>query len=141
AGAEESLGEVEFECDVQPRRPHELKRSLEESDGGPIVATPERPATGGCKPVACALREGCIGFSELELVARRLLQVVAEQLVPISQLFPALPEPVSEALVELRARRFRERPVGGVAHQQMAEAKGVLAGELGAVGADQLPTH
>ena len=49
-----------------------------------------------------------------------------------------LVEPGREAGVEVGADRLRERVVGGVADQQVAEAKAVLACELGAVGADEL---
>ena len=43
-------------------------------------------------------------------------------------------EPVGEALVQLGARRLRQRLVGGVADQQVAEAEGVLAGNCGLSG-------
>ena len=54
---------------------------------------------------------------------------------------PCSLEPVGEALVQLGARRLRQRVVGGVADQQVAEAERVVAGELRAVGADQLLAH
>ena len=47
-------------------------------------------------------------------------------------------QPRREALVELGARRLRQRVVGGVADQQMAEAEAVLARELRPVRSDQL---
>ena len=49
-----------------------------------------------------------------------------------------LVQPVGEALVEVGADRLRQRLVGGVADQQVAEAEAVLAGELRSLGADQL---
>ena len=52
-----------------------------------------------------------------------------------------LVEPVGEAGVEVGADRLGERVVGGVADQQVAEAVAVVAGELRAVGADQLAAH
>ena len=50
-------------------------------------------------------------------------------------------EPGREALVQIGAHALRQRVVGGVADQQVAEAEGVLARELGAVGADELLAH
>ena len=47
-------------------------------------------------------------------------------------------EPGGEALVQVGARRLRQRLVGGVADQEVAEAEAVLAGELRPVGPDQL---
>ena len=49
-----------------------------------------------------------------------------------------LREPVAEVLVQLRALRFRKAVVGGVAHEEMAEAKRILAGEERPVRPDQL---
>ena len=47
-------------------------------------------------------------------------------------------EPVGEALVQLGAGRLRQRVVGGVADQQVAEAERVVARELRRVGPDEL---
>ena len=46
-------------------------------------------------------------------------------------------EPGGEALVQVGAGRLRQRVVGGVADQQVAEAERVLAGQVGPVGPDQ----
>ena len=124
---EERCGEVELEHDVEARRPGQLERPLEQPGGGPVVAPPERAAAGGREPLAGAFGQGRVGLSELLLVAGGLLEVVAEDLVQLDQLLSALLEPVGEALVQLRPGRLRERVVGGVADQQVAEAEAVLA--------------
>ena len=62
----------------------------------------------------------------------------AEDLVQLDQVGPALLQPVREALVQLRAGRFGQALVGGIADEQVAEAKGVVPGQLRAVGTDQL---
>ncbi len=64
--------------------------------------------------------------------------MVAEDLVELDELAPVLLQPGCEALVELGARRFRERLVGGVTDQEVAEAEAVLACELRPVRPDQL---
>ena len=69
---------------------------------------------------------------ELGAVAERLLEVVAEQLVELDELGAVLLEPVGEALVQLCPLRFRQGLVGGVAHEEMAEAERVVAGERAA---------
>ena len=84
-----------------------------------------RPAAASRSPARSArARSGCP--SSL-LVAGGLLEVVAEDLVQLDQLLAALLEPAGEALVQLRPRGLRERVVGGVADQQVAEAEAVLA--------------
>ncbi len=52
-----------------------------------------------------------------------------------------LVEPVGEAGVQVGADRLGEGVVGGVADQQMAEAIAVVAGDLSAVGTDELTPH
>src|SRR5205085_9056453 len=78
---------------------------------------------------------------ELRPVEARLLQVVAEDLVELDELGAVLLDPAGEALVKLCASRLRQRVVRGVADEEVAEAVGVVAGELRAVGADQLLAH
>ena len=63
------------------------------------------------------------GDPELGAVAAGLLEVVAEDLVQLDQLGAVLLQPGCEALVEVGAGRFRQRVVGGVADQQVAEAE------------------
>ena len=116
----------------------QLERALEQRDGRrEIVRAPQRaPACRG-KPLAGPLGESRIGLSELGLVAGRPLQVEAEDLVQLDQVFAFLVEPGGQALVQLGSRRLGQGVVGGVSEQQVAEAEGVLSGELGRVGTDQ----
>ena len=62
----------------------------------------------------------------------------AEDLVHLDQIRPALLQPVREALVQLRSNRFRQAVVRGIANEEVAEAKGVVPGQLRTVGPDQL---
>ena len=64
--------------------------------------------------------------------------MVADYLVALDEVLPALVQPEGEELVQLGAQRFRERVVGGVSDQQVPEAERVLAEEGRAVGADEL---
>ena len=77
--------EIELEVDIEPQRPGQLERPLEQRGGRPIVASPEGAAAGGGKTLAGPLGESWIGLSELGLVAGRLLQVEAEDLVQLDQ--------------------------------------------------------
>ena len=86
-----------------------------------------------------ALGKCRIRSSQLGLVAGGLLQVVAEELVELDEIL--LGEPVSEPLVKLRTVGLRQRLVRRVADQQVVKAEAVLACDLCAVGADQLPPH
>ena len=80
-------------------------------------------------------------MSELGRVAGGLLEVVADDLVALDERVAVLVEPVGEAGVQVGADRLGERVVGSVADQQVAEAVAVVAGELGAVGTDELAPH
>ena len=71
-------------------------------------------------------------------VAPGLLEVVADDLVELDELRAVSSSQLGEPLVQLGARRLRQRVVRGVADQQVAEAEGVVAGELARVGADEL---
>ena len=109
-------------------------------DGGAVVL-PERraAAAGGQAPPRRRGQLAVAGSPELGAVAAGLLEVVAEDLVQLDELGAVLLEPGREALVEVCAGRLRQRVVGGVADQEVAEAEAVLARELRLVGADQLP--
>ena len=67
-----------------------------------------------------------------------LSEVVAEDLVQLNQVGSPLFQPDCEALVEFGAGRLRQRLVGCVADQEVAEAEPVLARELRPVLPDQL---
>ena len=64
--------------------------------------------------------------------------MVTEQLVELDELGAVLREPVGEPLVQLCPLRLRQGLVGGVAHEEMAEAERILSGEQRPVRADQL---
>ena len=107
-------------------------RALEQRAAAACRRARRRGAGLGKASAACAAssapRSSAVPSSHA--VAVGLLEVVAEDLVELDQVGAALLEPVGEALVQLGARRLRQRVVGGVADQQVAEAEGVLAREL-----------
>ena len=69
----------------------------------------------------------------------RLLEVVPDDLVPFDQVVRR--EPVGELLVQLRARRLRQRLVRGVADEQVAKAVPLVLGEGRRGRADELLAH
>ena len=75
--------------------------------------------------------------TELQSQRMRLLQVVAHELVEIGQLGVGV-EPPGESLVQARSRLLRQHLVGGVPQEHMMEAEGLLAGDVGRVGPDQV---
>ena len=77
--------------------------------------------------------------TQLPAVARGLLEMEAEDLVELDEVASALLEPVREALVELGPNRFRQPVIRGIADEQVAEAKGVVAGQLRPVRAGSAP--
>ena len=127
--------------DVEPERPRQGQRAFEQAGRGSYVLSVERPLSGSCEAIPGAERERGIGLPELGEVERRLLEVVADDLVALDEFPTVLVEPVGEALMQVGADCLRERVVGGVADQQVTEAEAVVAGELGAVGSDQLPAN
>ena len=66
--------------------------------------------------------------------------MVAEKLVQLERPDVIL-EPAREPFVKVGAPRFRQRLVGGVPHEQVAEAEAVLARHLCPFGCDQLLAH
>ena len=133
----EGAGEVELAVDVGPEWPGQRERALEQSDSGTRVVSVECAPSRREQPIPGAQRERVVGLAQLRLVAGGLLEVVADELVPLDEGRLAL-EPVGEAAVQIRAHGLRQSVVGGVADEQVAEAEAVLAGELRPVGADQL---
>ena len=82
----------------------------------PRVQSARRPAAASRAPARSASSGS--GIPELGLVASRLLEVVADDLVQLDELGAALVQPVGEALVQLGARRpsaARRRPRRGSA--------------------------
>ena len=67
--------------------------------------------------------------------------MVAEKLVELDQAGAPLLQPGGQSLVQVGPLGLRRRFVGRVADQQVAEAKRVVAGDLGRVGSDRAPAH
>ena len=132
---------LELERDVGPVRSYELGRPSEQRGPGPVVLAVDRAPAGGGESRGGAVGELGVRLPELRLVSGCLLEVVADDLVALDQGVAVLVEPVGEAGVQVGTDRLGERVVGGIADQQMAEAVAVVAGELGAVGADELVAH
>src|SRR5262249_42082336 len=74
-----------------------------------------------------------------ESAAVRLLEVVADDLLVLEHARTGRTlEPVRETLVEVGARRLGERPVRGVANEEVPEAKRLVAGERRALRPDDV---
>ena len=67
--------------------------------------------------------------------------MVAEDLVQLDEVAGALLEPRREPFVQLGAGGLGERIIGGVSDQQVAEAEGIVPGELCRIGAHELFAH
>ena len=78
-----------------------------------------------------------VGVPELAMVERRLLEVIAEDLVELDEAASPL-EPAGKACVQLSACLLRERVVGRVADQEVAEPVRLVIGEILSFGPDQL---
>ena len=149
---------------VEVRRLHERERDLgqqlqaslvvggqerggarEEVDGGRHVAARERALAGRRQPLrrALAQRRGPIaGRPELEQGAMRLLEVVADDLLVLpGEVARVHLDPIREPLVHLRAHRLWDPVVGSIADEDVGEAKGILAADLGTIGPDELLAH
>ena len=117
------------------------RRALQQADPGRQVAAVERRAARRAEAARGRRRERPAPLArrrvELGVDAVRLLEVVADELVP--GLVAALVEPRGVALVEVGARRLRDERVGDVADQDVGEAVGLLAGHLALRRADELP--
>ena len=121
---------------------HELCSATQEVGGRVLVISPERThasrtqVRGG----TAAERAGqVIGQAELGSIALPLLQVVCDDLLVLDEPVAGNSlEPVGEAGVKVSALLFRERCVGGVANQEMAEAKRLIASRAGAIRTDEL---
>ena len=115
----------------------EVERPPEHHDRRWEVLPGERPPPGGREQVPRLAGEServLVGRDELAAVARRLLQVIAGDLVVLAQASPVpglLLEPAGKALVQLGADRFRNARVGLVADQRVPEAIRILTGYLG----------
>ena len=93
-----------------------------------------------CQPLDSGVRHSRICLSELLPVAGGLLEVVAEDLIELDQVSSMSFEPTRKALMQLRARRFPEPFIGGIANQQVAKAEAVVTDDLRPLRTDQLLT-
>ena len=66
-----ALARSSSSIDVEPRRPGQLERALEQPGGGALVAAPERAAAGGREPLARAFGERRVGLPELAACSGR----------------------------------------------------------------------
>ena len=126
----QGVAELDLEGEVKLDPRYERGGTLEQADGGAVIlAADGAVACGGQAAPSPRCQLVVVGQPELGPVAVGLLEVVAEELVELDERGRVLLEPESEALVEVRAHGFRERVVGGVAEQEVAEAEAVLARE------------
>jgi hypothetical protein len=95
-------------------------------DGGRVSAR-QRVPTGGPQPGARCPRNRGVSPAELDEVERRLLEVVAEDLVQLYEARSVLFEPVREAAVELGSCRLGQSVIGSIAHEEMPEAIRILS--------------
>ena len=70
--------QVDLEVEVEPQRPRQLERALQQRACGSHIAAPECTLSRGGQMPGGALRERSVAKSELVPVAARLLEVVAE---------------------------------------------------------------
>ena len=126
----ERLPEVALDRElILPRVLGECHGPLEKAQTCPCVVPIDCAAAGGEQPGGRGRGKSGIRRPKLGSVGRRLLEVVAEDLVELDQFRGTLLDPGCEPRVEVGARRLRESIVGGVANQQVAEAKGVVIRE------------
>ena len=114
---------------------NELDRPLDERARRVEILPLERRSPGGREMPArtrCELCGARVVDFELRAQARRLLEVVADDLLLLVELAVRL-EPICEALVQLCAGRLRKRVVGGVSDQEMAKTERVVARDLRSV--------
>ena len=99
-----------------------------------------RPAASSRRHARAASAVGVrVARPERNAISERLLEMVADDLLELAQTVPGRPlEPGSVALVQVGPGVLRQRPVGGVANQRVAEAVGFLAGEVRHLRADQV---
>ena len=110
----------------------------------PQVSAGDRPQSRGREPCGGTPGQGEPAVAcrpQLDAVSVGALQVVADDLVELHEIGAVLAHPGREELVHLRTNRFRQRVVGCVADQQVAEPVGVLARKLRALRPNELAAH
>ena len=108
---------------------------------GMEVAAIERPGAGRGQVPRCARGDLRCRGAELGPVPRRLLEVVAEDLVQLDEVGASLRDPGGESLVQLGASGLRQRLVRRVADEQVAEAKRVVTPHQRGGRPDELLAH
>ena len=136
---EQGLAELGLEGEVDLVRRQERGGALEQAHGGAVVLPTRRTVAAGRQAPSRRGGQGAVvGRPEIGAVATGDLEVVAEELVQLDEFGPVLLQPGREALVEACPGGFRERVVGRVADEDVAEAEAVLAREQRRVRRDQL---
>ena len=109
------------------RLPRACLRTAKQTNPSMRAPAPQRAAPGAGQ-VVCGLPRERLGRrvcgSELDPVTKRLLEVVADELVVA---FAPSDQPVGEPLVQVAAARFRRTAVGDVADEDVVEAQPLLA--------------
>jgi hypothetical protein len=132
---EQGLAQLGFEGEVELVRRHERGCALEQAHGGTVVLPADRTVAAGYQaPSRLGGQGAVVGCLEIGAVATGDLEVVAEELVQLDELGPVLLQPGREALVEACPGGFRERVVGSVADEDVAEAETVLSENKGTSG-------
>ena len=114
----------------------ETRSSRPIAAGRSLRTSARRPAASS-RSHARAASDGRVRVArpECNAIPERLLEMVADDLLELAQPVLGRPlEPGGVALVQVGARVLRQRAVGGVADQGMAEAVGLLAGEVCTLG-------
>ena len=136
-----ALARSSSQVDIDTQRPGERQRALEQRRGGALAprANACRPAVASRSPAAGGRAAGRVG-AELADSARPARGGSRGSRPARSGRCPCCSsQPAKRSCRSLG--RLRQRLVGGVADQQVAEAEGVLADELRPVGADELLAH
>ena len=136
----EVLAEIDDRCGPlqagrQRDRPlEEMRRAVDVTPNGRSL----RRAVQRSRGIARQRSGAIVRRAELAAIPVGLLEVVAEDLLVVVRVVRRdLRQPPGEALVQVGSLFLRHRLVGRVADQEVSEPERVLAGELGAVGADQ----
>ena len=82
-----------------------------------------------------------VGRAELEAIAARLLQVIAQNLVELNEARAVLSQPVGEAFVQHRPGGLRQGFVCSVTDQEVPESVGIIVRKQGRVGPHQVLPH
>lgn len=146
-GVEVELGEREAEVGQDRHATlvvgrEELDGSREEVRGGgdvpPSQGSPPRGREVPGRPLGDA-PGGLVDGTELRAVAVRLREVIAGDLLELRDPFTGLVlEPRREPLVQVGPLALGQRPVRGVADQDVSEGERILVGEAGTVRPDQV---